>query len=278
MSIEFTVTQKERLTDLGAPAEIIAGGAVNGRDAEYRALETEYVAKNKTELARLLDSAGETESMRIISELSAWLSREEYARVETPTVIPLTMLDKMTVTEDEPLRDQIYRVDKNKCLRPMLAPGLYILMRELHRITGKPVRIFEAGSCFRRESEGGRHLSEFTMLNMVEFAGTEDGAQTEKLRKLAAGAMEAVGIEDYTLETESSIVYGETIDIVSSEGLELASASYGPHSLDPNWGVFEPWVGIGFGIERLALARNGGGNIKRFSRSVNFLGGMSLRV
>jgi phenylalanyl-tRNA synthetase alpha chain len=286
--MDFTTTQRERLTDLGVPAETVAEALralaakaaddVAVRNETYRALELAAVRGNKDGLSRLVENDLVTPSLNTIAALAGWLRREGYTRVETPVIIPFTMLDKMTITEDEPLRDQVFRVDKNKCLRPMLAPGLYVLMRELHRILGTPIRIFEAGSCFRRETEGSKHLTEFTMLNMVEFAGVEDGGQRAKLEGLAAGAMAAVGIDDYTLETEASVVYGETIDIVSKDGLELASASYGPHSLDPNWGVFDTWVGIGFGIERITLAKSGGENIKRYSKSINYLGGMSLRV
>jgi phenylalanyl-tRNA synthetase alpha chain len=90
--------------------------------------------------------------------------------------------------------------------------------------------------------------------------------------------MKAVGIEDYVLERESSAVYGETIDIVAG-GVELASGSYGPHAtLDANWGVFEPWVGIGFGIERIAMVKGGHRTISRVARSTAFIDGSPLNV
>jgi phenylalanyl-tRNA synthetase alpha chain len=160
----------------------------------------------------------------------------------------------------------------------MLAPNLYVMMRELGRIAREPVRIFEVGSCFRRESQGARHLSEFTMLNLVEYgAEYEDGGQVARLEELAAGAMDAVGIADYTLERESSAVYGETIDIVAG-GVELASGSYGPHALDAEWGVFEPWVGIGLGIERIALVKGGHRTISRVGRSISYIDGVPLNI
>jgi phenylalanyl-tRNA synthetase alpha chain len=187
------------------------------------------------------------------------------------------MLDKMSVTEENHLRDQVFWIDKNKCLRPMLAPNLYVAMRELHRITNKPVRIFEAGSCFRKESQGARHLNEFTMLNCVEYAASRNGEQMDDLTRLAKAAMAFLGIEEYELVAERSAVYGETLDIVAS-GVELASGSYGPHRLDAAWGVFEPWVGIGFGIERIALVKGNHNTIKRVGRSVTFIDGMPLSV
>ena len=103
-----------------------------------------------------------------------------------------------------------------------------------------------------RNRKGAQHLNEFTMLNLVEMAGVEEGQQLERLKYLAEGTMKAIGIENYELVVEKSEVYGETMDIVV-DGLELASGAYGPHFLDSRWGVFETWVGIGFGIERLAM-------------------------
>jgi hypothetical protein len=54
--------------------------------------------------------------------------------------------------------------------------------------------------------------------------------------------MEALEIpkEEYEVIVEESTVYGaQSIDIVVN-GMEVASASYGPHPmLDPQWGVFE---------------------------------------
>jgi phenylalanyl-tRNA synthetase alpha chain len=159
----------------------------------------------------------------------------------------------------------------------MLAPNLYVVMRELHRITNGPVRIFEAGSCFRKESQGAQHLNEFTMLNFVEFAACNPGEQMERLEFLSKSAMAAIGIEEYELVRETSEVYGETLDIVAS-GVELASGSYGPHKLDPAWGVFEPWVGLGFGIERLALVKGGHKTIKRVGKSITFIDGVPLSI
>ncbi len=67
-------------------------------------------------------------------------------------------LAKMTITVDSPLVEQVFWLDNNKCLRPMLAPNLYSMMKDLQRIWGDPVRIFEIGPCFRKESQGKYHL------------------------------------------------------------------------------------------------------------------------
>ena len=36
----------------------------------------------------------------------------------------------------------------------MLDPNLYILWRDLVRLWYKPIRIFEIGTCYRKESQG----------------------------------------------------------------------------------------------------------------------------
>jgi phenylalanyl-tRNA synthetase alpha chain len=120
-------------------------------------------------------------------------------------------------------------------------------------------------------------MNEFTMLNLVDFAGVEDGRQMDRLQQLAEGAMKAIGVDDYELEIEKSEVYGETMDIVRG-GLEIASGAYGPHFLDPKWGVFETWVGIGFGIERIAMSMENYKTIKRVGKSIAYLDGSPLNL
>ena len=113
----------------------------------------------------------------------------------------------------------------------MLAPNLYEVMRDINRVTNGPVKIFEAGSCFRKESQGAQHMNEFTMLNLVEYASVKEGEQARRLEELAHGAMRAVGIDKYELKRQSSGVYIETLDI-EVDGVEIASGSFGPHPLE----------------------------------------------
>lgn len=280
MGIELTVTQKERFTELGVPKELFneSFSDEKERNAFFLKTEKKYSNINKENIKKCLDNKHQNESQIVIDKLSKWLMDDEgFTKVSTPTIITTAMLDKMTITGENPLRQQVYYVDNNKCLRPMLAPNLYVVMRELRRITNEPVRIFEAGSCFRKESNTSRHLSEFTMLNLVELGGVEDGDQMTRLEQLAKDAMKAVEIEGYSLETESSTVYKETLDIVHND-IEIASGSFGPHTLDDNWGIFDTWVGIGIGIERIAMIRDGSTSISKVGRSINALDGASLRI
>jgi len=279
MDQEFTVTQKERLTELGANeyAELTFPDK-NSRDKKFAELEKKFCTEGRRDIKFLLSEKRAPDSWFIEQNLEKWLMEEmDFTKVATPTIISGDMLDKMSITEGNPLREQVFWVDKNKCLRPMLAPNLYVVMRELHRITGGPIRIFETGQCFRKESQGAQHLNEFTMLNFVEYAVNKPGEQMRRLLFLAQSAMDALGIDRYELVREESAVYGETIDITVG-GVEVASGSFGPHKLDPAWGVFQTWVGLGFGIERIALVKGSHKTIKRVGKSITFVDGIPLSV
>lgn len=203
------------------------------------------------------------------------LRDEEFVQVVTPLILSKGLLEKMAITSEHPLSKQIYWIDHNKCLRPMLAPHLYALLRRLLKLWPKPIRIFEVGPCFRKESQGSQHSEEFTMLNLVELGLPEEG-RNERLRELAGFVMKAASIENYEFVSKSSEVYGETIDVVST--VELCSCAMGPHRLDDAWGIMDPWVGLGLGLERLLMAREGYQNIQRVGRSLVYLDGVRLNI
>ena len=268
------------MTNLGADPSRLSPDFTDAaeRDAAYRVFERQLSKENREGIADLLENKHIPAAARVVRDMERWLiEKEGFTKVTTPTIIPASMLDRMTINEGSSLREQVFFLEDGRCLRPMLAPGLYEVMRELKRITGRTVRIFEVGSCFRKDSQGSRHLSEFTMLNLVELDGVRDGEQMERLAALASSAMGAVGISDFRLQDEGSAVYGETLDIVCGE-TEVASGSFGPHKLDAEWGIFDVWTGIGFGIERLAMIREGKNSVRQVGRSTGFLDGWSLKV
>jgi len=280
MTEPFTTTQQQRLTELNAKPELIGAMFENkaARDEVFRQAEAKLARLNREKLIKLLSEEKKPLAVQIEDRLKGWLTKEEgFTQVTTPIIITASMLDKMTITKEHPLTSQVFWLDSKRCLRPMLAPNLYTVMRDLYKVTREPVRIFEIGSCFRKESQGAQHMNEFTMLNLVDFAGVEDGRQMERLKELAEGAMKAIGAGEYKLEIEKSEVYGETLDIVMGD-LEIASGAYGPHFLDPKWGVFETWVGIGFGIERIAMSMGGYRTIKRVGKSIAYLDGSPLNL
>lgn len=276
----YTISQQQRLKELNAPEELLKTQFDTQKQCEaaFRVLEGRLGKENKQHLQALLEETHLPLACRVENQLVEWLTKQEgFTRVSTPVILPKQMLEKMTITDTHPLHDQVFWLDSKRCLRPMLAPNLYSVMKDLHRTMRKPVRIFECGPCFRKETQGAQHMNEFTMLNFVELAGVEEGQQMNRLKNLAVSAMEALGIEDYQLEIAGSEVYGETLDVVV-KGMELASGAYGPHVLDEKWGVFDTWVGMGFGVERIAMVMGGYQNIKRVGRSLAYLDGARLNV
>jgi pyrrolysyl-tRNA synthetase-like protein len=276
---KFTITQRERLTELDAASEVLERefDTKEERNAEFKKIETQMAREGRQRLKELVEERHITFTEEVSRSLQDWLMKDGYTKVSTPTIITRQMLEKMTIDEFHHLSEQVFWLDRKRCLRPMLAPNLYVMMRELKRITNQPVKIFEIGSCFRKESQGAKHMNEFTMLNCVQLAVVQDGRQVEALKEMAHSAMQALGIEDYELVVEESTVYGSTVDI-EIDGIEVASGSYGPHFLDKQWGVFDTWVGIGFGVERLAMAMSKSKTIKRFGRSIAFIDGEPLNI
>ena len=51
------------------------------------------------------------------------------------------------------------------------------------------------------------------------------------------------------------MVYGDTLDVMHGD-LELSSAVVGPIPLDREWGIDKPWIGAGFGLERLLKVKH----------------------
>lgn len=278
MDTSWSVTQQQKLIELNADPHLLDEVFVDtkARDQAFQKVEKGLVKKNKEHLTELKNSVHRPIVFKIENELIDRLVKEGFVQVTTPIILAKKMLEKMTITSEHPLNKQVFWLDKNKCLRPMLAPNLYYVLRDLERIWEKPVRIFEIGPCFRKESQGANHLSEFTMLNLVEL-GVPEGRQNERLRELGATLMDEIGLKDYQFVEEASEVYGTTIDVVSGD-LELGSGAFGPLQMDQHWGIFAPWVGIGFGLERLAMRIRGYRNIRRLGRSLSYLDGSRLNI
>jgi len=279
VSTQLTITQRQRLAELSAPVRELdaAFSTVAERDTFFKERERFHVALNREMLGDLLDNRHVLRVSELEAALCDRLCRLGFTRVATPTILTRDMLSKMSIDAEHPLLKQVFWLDEKRCLRPMHAPNLYALMGKLRKITREPVRIFECGSCFRKESQGALHLNEFTMLNFVELGGVADGAQQTRLRELAQEMMDAAGIANYALVTEHSEVYGETLDI-EIDGEEAASGASGPHPLDDNWRITDPWVGLGIGLERLTMLQSGFGNIARVGRSLQYLDGARLNL
>jgi len=277
VTIPFSVVQRQRLRELGVVSENLGQKFqdAEGRDRSFHSIEKSAIQKGRDRLQSLQQDRFRPVLRQLEDRLVEALTRVRFVEVVTPVILSQTMLSKMSVTPDHPLSKQVFWMGENRCLRPMLAPNLYALLKRLERLWKKPIRIFEVGPCFRKESRGGQHTSEFTMLNLVEMGLPEENRQA-RLEELIGVVMAASGIEHYELVVKPSEVYGDTIDVVS--GVEVGSAAMGPHRLDAPWGIFDPWVGVGFGLERLAMVKEGFQNIQRVSRSLEYLDGVRLNI
>ena len=276
--ILFSATQRQRLRELGAAATLVDESFADAaaRDAAYRRLETQLAGAGRAALEALRTGPRQP-ALRLLEEsLRAALTRAGLVEVVTPTIVGGDALRKMGVEPGSEMGQQVFRLDGDRCLRPMLAPNLYTLLRRLARIWKQPFAIYEIGSCFRRDTKGARHLNEFTMLNLVEL-GTPLERRAERLRELAVVVLEAAGVTGYELTRKHSEVYGDELDVVVA-GLEVCSTALGPHPLDDAWAITDPWVGLGFGLERLLVARDGLAGIERVGRSLSYLDGVRLQL
>jgi pyrrolysyl-tRNA synthetase-like protein len=279
-TVTWSTTQRRRLKELGASGSQLnlEFSTADERDSVFQQASGELVKRERQRLEDFGRLSRRPRACRLESRLVKSLVAQGFSQVTTPVIMARTHLAKMTITASHPLSSQIYWIDKNHCLRPMLAPHLYCLLQNLLRVWEKPVRIFEVGPCFRKESGGAKHASEFTMLNLVE-AGLPVEARAERLKSLATLVAESAGVKNSCLESTHSEVYGKTIDVVSGPGkLEIGSAAMGPHPLDRAWRLTDTWVGIGFGLERLIMAAEEGDSLGRWGRSLSYLDGIRLNI
>jgi pyrrolysyl-tRNA synthetase-like protein len=276
----FSPTQTQRLRELGAGETqlVLRFDGRDERDAAFRHLEVELTRAGRGRLDALRAEARRP-ALSVLEETLGGRARElGFVQVATPTIIGRDALRRMGITAGHPLAEQVFWLQGERCLRPMLAPNLYTLWRRLARVWPLPFGLVEIGSCFRLDTKGSRHLNEFTMMNLAEL-GTPLEHRRERIRELAAAVMETAGVDDYELVAKESEVYGDTVDVLAGPGrLEVCSAAMGPHPLDDAWGIVDPWVGLGFGLERLLLAREGVTTIERLGRSLSYLDGVRLNL
>jgi len=280
MPITWSDVQQRRLKELDAAPEEQSAQFDNAaeRDKTFHRLEKILSKQARYRLKEFREKYMRPALCRLESTLVETLTANSFVQVTTPIIMSKGLLAKMTIDENHPLFSQVYWLDKDKCLRPMLAPHLYYVLKDLLRLWEKPVRIFELGPCFRKESQGSQHSTEFTMLNLVEMGLIEEHRQ-ERLKELAALVIQAAGLESFNLETEKSTVYGQTIDVIAGkDNIEVGSAAMGPHALDKAWRINDAWVGIGFGLERLLMAKENSQNLAKMGRSLAYLNGIRLNI
>ncbi|MEJ2285620.1 MAG: pyrrolysine--tRNA(Pyl) ligase large subunit [Desulfobacterales bacterium] len=280
MNVSWTVTQLGRLKELDAREEDLcrAFGTEEERDRAFQKLEKNLGQAGRDKLEALRAGHRRPRLSRLEGRLTKVLIDKGFVQVATPTIMSKGLLAKMSIDGQHPLAAQIFWLGKDRCLRPMLAPHLYFVLKDLLRLWDKPVRLFEIGSCFRKESQGSQHANEFTMLNLVEM-GVEKDIRQSRLEELTSLVVTAAGIEKYKFQTIDSAVYGETVDIVAGEKqMEIGSSAMGPHALDQAWQITDAWVGIGFGLERMLMVAENIKSLGRVGRSLGYLDGIRLNI
>ena len=280
LNILWTDTQLGRLKELDAREEDLcrAFETETDRDRDFQVLEKDLVRSARLKLDALRSGSRRPRLSLLESRLTRVLVDNGFVQVTTPTIMSRGHLARMSIDEHHPLASQIFWLGRDRCLRPMLAPHLYYVLKDLLRLWEKPVRIFEIGSCFRKETGGSQHSNEFTMLNLVEM-GLEEEERQNRLEKLTFLVATAAGIADYSFRTIESTVYGKTVDIIAGEGrMEIGSSAMGPHELDLAWQITDAWVGIGFGLERMLMAAEDIKSLGRVGRSLGYLDGIRLNI
>jgi phenylalanyl-tRNA synthetase alpha chain len=280
VAITWTETQLRRLNELDTSEKELKQTFEDERLREqaYQELEKKQVTRQRRRLNEFREIHMRPALCRLESKLIDVLLGQGFAQVTTPIMMSRGLLKKMSIDAHHPLNSQIYWLDINKCLRPMLAPHLYYVLVDLLRLWDKPVRIFEVGPCFRKESHGSQHSSEFTMLNLVEM-GLPAESRQDRIEEMGALITEAAGVRNYRFETVTSEIYGDTIDIeAGKDNIEIGSAAMGPHPLDRPWRINATWIGIGFGLERLLMTTENTRNLAKFGRSLAYLDGIRLNI
>ncbi|MDY0130699.1 MAG: pyrrolysine--tRNA(Pyl) ligase [Methanosarcina vacuolata] len=265
----LTRSQLDRVEALLSPEDKISLNIAK----PFRELESELVARRKNEFQRLYVNDREDYLGKLERDITKFFVDRGFLEIKSPILIPAEYVERMGINSDTELSKQVFRVDKNLCLRPMLAPTLYNYLRKLDRILPDPIKIFEIGPCYRKESDGKEHLEEFTMVNFCQMGS---GCTRENLEVLIKEFLDYLEI-DFEIVGDSCMVYGDTLDIMHGD-LELSSAVVGPVPLDREWGIDKPWIGAGFGLERLLKVMHGFKNIKRASRSESYYNGISTSL
>ncbi len=277
MAITLSGAQMQRIRELDGASDLseCSFDSESEREAMFRDVVEDLSVRSRSELRSYAKTPEVSEMQHLQNLLAKRLVSMGFMQVHTPTLISTSVLDKMGMDIDHPLRRQVFYLDDGKrCLRPMLAPNLYVVMRRMARSIPGRFGIFEIGKCYRKESKGSHHLEEFTMLNLVEIRPV-DRPET-RIKDLARQLALDVSLPIETT-TEESDVYGRTIDL-TVDGVELASAAFGPHPMDGAFNVNFPWVGIGIGLERVLMLQAKSNNIHRHASSLVYHNGTRMDI
>ena len=262
----------QRLKEFGDESHDINFSDRKERDKAFANILRETVMNNNSNIRKMISCPDRHLLSRLGTDLAEMLTENGFIELRTPLIISNASLEKMSVTEGSPFHGQVFRIDEKRCLRPMLAPNFYLIIKKLRERMDGPIRVFEIGPCFRREPQNGNHLEEFTMLTFAEMGMRTD--PKERLRELFSKIMDMVGLR-YRTVADRSEVFNETLDVVVNRK-EVASGAVGPHVLDKIHDINEPWCGAGFGLERLLSEALKKSSIRKVGGSLAYLNGAKI--
>jgi len=192
----LTRSRVERLETLLIPGDKISLNA----GMLFRELESELLARRKDDMQRIYAEERENYLGKLERDITKFFVERGFLEIKSPILIPAEYIERMGIDSDTELSKQVFRVDKNFCLRPMLAPNLYNYLRKLDKVLPDPIKIFEIGPCYRKESEGKEHLEEFTMLNFCQMGS---GCTRENLEAIIKEFLDYMKI-DFEIVGDSS--------------------------------------------------------------------------
>jgi pyrrolysyl-tRNA synthetase len=135
----FTQSQLDRLETL-----VFSGDKTSlNTGLSFRDLESELLARRKEDLKRIYVEERENNLGKLEREITKFFVERGFLEIKSPILIPAEYVERMGIDNDTELSKQVFRVDKNLCLRPMLAPGLYNYLHKLEKVLPDPIKIFE---------------------------------------------------------------------------------------------------------------------------------------
>ncbi len=238
---------------------------------DMKIIERNLIDNRNTNLINIYKKSRINDLCDLERKISLFLIENGFLEVKTPLIISKIQIELMGIDTVNDPNYKLFKINDNKYLRPMLAPGLYTYLNKLDKIIEDQIKIFEIGKCFRRESDSNSHLEEFTMLNFCQMG---NNSNEKELLSIIKKLFNYLNIE-YEIINDNCKVYGKTIDIINN-GLEIGSSVVGPVNIDINWGINKKWIGAGIGLERLIKIKKGYINIKRAEGSENYYNGIYL--
>ena len=120
------------------------------RQQAFQKLEKQLVVSHRQRLKEFRETHLRPALCRLESRLVDVMMEQAFAQVSTPIIMSKGLLAKMSIGAGHPLNAQIYWLDENKCLRPMLAPHLYYVLVDLLRLWEKPFVYLKSDPAFAK--------------------------------------------------------------------------------------------------------------------------------